>query len=119
MRLQHIPEAELARLLAAADVVVLPFRRVTTSGSAMLALTHGRPLIVPNLAATADLPNNAVIRYEGGIPALLSAISSAASAEPAHLAAMSMAASKFAASISWSDIAKRTMWEMTAVLNRG
>lgn len=119
MRLQHIPEAELTRLLAAADVVVLPFRRVTTSGSAMLALTHGRPLIVPNLTAMADLPGDAVIRYEGGVSGLLSALSSAARAEPVRLAAMSTAARKFAASISWGDIAKRTMWEMADVLDGG
>ena len=119
MRLQHIPEAELTRLLAAADVVVLPYRRVTTSGSAMLALTHARPLIVPNMASTADLPDDAVIRYEGGLPGLLSAISTAAREESAHLAAMSRAASKFAASISWSDIAQRTMREMADVLDGG
>ena len=46
----------MAPLLDRADVVVLPFRQVTTSGSAILALYHGKPLIVPDLAALADLP---------------------------------------------------------------
>ena len=61
-------------MLAAADVVVLPFRRVTTSGSAMLALSHGRPLIVPDLPGLADLPDEAVLRYDGGVPELIAAI---------------------------------------------
>src|SRR5690348_1328163 len=37
LRLEHVPEDEVTGLLAASDVVVLPFRTITTSGSAMLA----------------------------------------------------------------------------------
>ena len=39
----------------------------------MLALSHGRPLIVPDLAGLADLPDQAVLRYDGKIPALTDA----------------------------------------------
>ena len=56
LHLDWVPDAEVPALLAAADVVVLPFRRVSTSGSALLALCHGRPLIVPDLPGLADLP---------------------------------------------------------------
>ena len=70
LRLEHVPEEEVALLFAATEVVVLPFRRVTTSGSAMLALSHGKPLIVPDLPGLADLPDKAVLRYGGGIQRL-------------------------------------------------
>ena len=43
LRLERIPEEDLSRVLRAADVVVLPFRDILTSGSAILALSHGRP----------------------------------------------------------------------------
>ena len=69
-------------LLAAADVVVLPFRRVSTSGSALLALCHGRPLIVPDLPGLADLPGQAVLRYDGSRPGLAAALTRLADAHP-------------------------------------
>ncbi len=80
LRLEHVPEDEVTGLLAASDVVVLPFRRITTSGSAMLALAHGRPLVVPDLAALTELPPQAVIRYDGSMPSLAAALTDAARA---------------------------------------
>jgi beta-1,4-mannosyltransferase len=51
---QHIPDDELQIYLNAADCVVLPYRAVLTSGTAMLALSFGRPVIAPNLGAIRD-----------------------------------------------------------------
>jgi len=116
LRLERVLEEEVAQLLAAADVVVLPFRRVTTSGSAMLALSHGKPLIVPDLAGLADLPDQAVLRYDGGIPALVAALARLASADGETLAAMSAAADGYASRTTWQEIAERTMAEMRSVL---
>ncbi len=116
MRLGHVPEGEIPHLLGAADVVVLPFKRVTSSGSAMLALSHGRPLIVPDLAALADLPDQAVIRYQGGVTGLTRALRSLAGADGQALAKMSAAACHYASQSSWADIARRTLSEMTSVL---
>jgi glycosyltransferase involved in cell wall biosynthesis len=116
LRLDRVPEGELTALLAAADVVVLPFRQVTTSGSAILALCHGRPLIVPDLPALADLPGQAVLHYDGGIPGLTGALGRLAGADARTLAAMSAAALTYAAGLSWPDIAQRTMAEITAIL---
>ena len=49
LRLERMPEEELSQVLRAADVVVLPFRDILTSGSAILALSLGRPVIAPAL----------------------------------------------------------------------
>jgi glycosyltransferase involved in cell wall biosynthesis len=117
LRLERVPEDEVAGLLAASDVVVLPFRRITTSGSAMLALAHGRPLIVPDLAALAELPPRAVIRYDGSVPSLAAALSQAACADRPVLAAMSAAATAYAFGISWPEISVRTMAEMALLLD--
>jgi glycosyltransferase involved in cell wall biosynthesis len=116
LRLERVPEEEVAQLLAAADVVVLPFRRVTTSGSAMLALSHGRPLIVPDLPGLADLPDQAILRYNGEVPALTAALARLARADRETLAAMSAAASGYASRATWQEIAEKTMAEMLSVL---
>jgi len=116
LRLERVPSEEVAQLLAAADVVVLPFRRVTTSGSAMLALSHGRPLIAPDLAGLADLPEEAVLRYDGGVPGLIAALVHLARADGETLAAMSAAARGYASRTTWQEIAERTMIEMVSVL---
>lgn len=45
---EFVSPAETPRLFAAADVVAMPYRRSMTSGTMMLALTLGRPVIAPN-----------------------------------------------------------------------
>jgi glycosyltransferase involved in cell wall biosynthesis len=117
LRLERIPEDEVGELFAAADVVVLPFRRITTSGSAMLALSHGKPLIVPDLPGLAVLPDQALLRYDGKVPALTNALASLACASGATLAAMSAAAYAFASQITWQEIAQQTLTEMLLVLD--
>jgi glycosyltransferase involved in cell wall biosynthesis len=117
MRLERLPDEEITPLLACSDAVVLPFRRVTTSGSAMLALAHGRPLIVPDLASLADLPDRAVLRYDGTVPGLTEALAGLGRADAGTLAAMSATARDFAEAASWPQIAARTLAEMTALVS--
>jgi glycosyltransferase involved in cell wall biosynthesis len=119
LRLEHVPGAELDRLLAAADVVVLPFRNVTSSSSALHALCYGRPLILPDLPGLADLPDAAVLRYHGGAQNLAAAVVRLASADAPAMAAMSAAARDYASGAAWPDIAQRTVSEMSAVLSGG
>ena len=64
--LRHLPDLELAELLAAADAVVLPFRHVTTSASVLYAMAAGAACLVPDLPAFADLPDAAILRYPSG-----------------------------------------------------
>ena len=116
LRLDQVPEDEVTDLLAASDLVVLPFRRITTSGSAMLAMAHGRPVIVPDLPALADLPRHAVIRYDGSTPSLVASVTRAVRLDPTALAEMSAAATAHASSTSWRQIAARTLSEMAALL---
>lgn len=118
LRLERIPEQDVGRLLTSADAVVLPYRRATTCGCAMLALAYGRPLIVPELDAFAHLPRAALVRYDGTRQALTSALAHVARAEGPALAAMGTAARAYAATLSWPDIAARTWSEMRSVAGR-
>lgn len=115
LRLEHVPEPEVPGVLAGADVVVLPFRRVTTSGSAELALAHARPLIVPDLPGLAGLPADAVVRYDGSVPGLTAAVADLADADAARLAAMSAAAADYSAQASWEHIARATASAMESI----
>jgi glycosyltransferase involved in cell wall biosynthesis len=112
LRLERLTDEQAAELLAVADAVVLPFRRVTTSGSAVLALCHGRPLVVPDLPALADLPAGALFRYAGTPGDLTRALTDVARAQDDALAAASAAALAYARGLSWPDIAARTVAAM-------
>jgi len=82
----------------------------------MLALSHGRPLIVPDLPALADLPDEAVLRYDENVPALTAALARLARADGETLATMSRAARRYAFRTTWEEIAARTKAEMLSVL---
>lgn len=49
-----VEEALLQRLLAACDAVLLPFERISTSGSLILAMSAGKPIIAPRLGSIVD-----------------------------------------------------------------
>jgi glycosyltransferase involved in cell wall biosynthesis len=57
LRLGRVPEAEVPVLHGAADVVVLPYASGSTlnSGAAILALSLGRPVVVPDSGAMREL----------------------------------------------------------------
>jgi glycosyltransferase involved in cell wall biosynthesis len=112
LRLQRIPENEVAGLLSSADVVVLPFRQVTTSGSAILALCHGRPVIVPDLESLRDLPEGAAIRYDGSVESLRAALARVVAVSAKELAAMFAAACASTDSSVWAESAQRMMAEI-------
>jgi glycosyltransferase involved in cell wall biosynthesis len=108
LQLERVPETQLTGLLQQADAMVLPYRRITTSGSGMLGLCHGRPLVVPDIPELAELPDDAVLRYDGTVQGLTDALTSIAQAEAAVLAKMSAAAFAYCATTNWSEIGEKT-----------
>ena len=112
IRLERVPDKRVTALLESADIVVLPYRQSTTSGSAVLALSHGRPLVIPNLPGLAELPDDAAFRYDGTVAGLAHELTEALHADEMTLANMSSAAYKYCAALSWPEIADRTFNEM-------
>lgn len=53
--LRFIEEEEMPTLLAASDLVVLPYETIMHSGSALLALSFNRPVLVPDRGAMTEL----------------------------------------------------------------
>jgi glycosyltransferase involved in cell wall biosynthesis len=113
---EELSAASMSDLLSASDVVVLPFKKITTSGSAILALSHGRPIIIPDAQTMSDIPENAAHRYDGTVAGLGSAMTAMAGAGPDQLARMGEAAMAHANSTSWDEIAERTISAMTDTL---
>lgn len=118
MSFGYLQDEEISELLAGADMVVLPFRQVTTSGSAQLALCHGKPLVVPRLAGFDELPDAAVFRYEPGVEGLKAALVEATEADERRLAAMAVAAREYAYRLSWPDIAEQTLRAMASLIDK-
>ncbi|PEN15317.1 glycosyltransferase [Longibacter salinarum] len=56
--LRYVPEDLMPRYLAASDLVVLPYDHILHSGSALLALSFNRPVLVPNRGAMGELRDN-------------------------------------------------------------
>ena len=54
-RLEYVDDRDLVEELAAIDVVVLPYTAILNSGSAMHALSAGRPVVAPRLGSLAEL----------------------------------------------------------------
>jgi glycosyltransferase involved in cell wall biosynthesis len=106
--LRHVPDDEAARLLDEADALVLPFRRITTSGTLHLALAHGRPVVIPDLPALADVPAGAAERYDGSVHGLTEAMRAICDAPAEQLAAMADAAGGHDQA-GWDTIAERTL----------
>lgn len=112
----RLSEQRMTDLLAGADFVVLPFRKVTTSGSAILALSHARPLIVPDTSDLMDLPGDAVIHYDGSVSGLSATLADAAATDREKIAAMSSAAVEYAYHVSWHEIAEQVTLAMADLL---
>lgn len=52
---RKIPAEEVHDYFAAADVVALPFQRSLTSGSLMLAMSMGKPVVAPGIATVTEM----------------------------------------------------------------
>ena len=65
---RFVPDSEIQLYLKAADVVVLPFASILTSSSAILAMSFGRPLVVPAMGCLPELvAPDAGILYDANV----------------------------------------------------
>ena len=48
---EFIPDEDIQIYMKAADIFVLPYKNITTSGAAALALSFGRPVIAPDISS--------------------------------------------------------------------
>ena len=112
LALEHVPDHDVQRFLRAADLVALPFTDITNSGSALLALTFDRPVLVPARGAMGELQAlvgpDWVRTYEGDLEAHVLTEALAWAARPPHAAPRLDA-------LEWPEIAHRTLSAYLAV----
>jgi glycosyltransferase involved in cell wall biosynthesis len=117
LRFGHVPEAAIPELFVAASCCVLPFRAITTSGSALLAMASGRPVLIPDLPALDHLPSEAVLRYPAGVAGLGGALVGLAESDRETLVAVGARGRQFATEHSWSRVAAETRAALEALLD--
>jgi glycosyltransferase involved in cell wall biosynthesis len=113
-----VPDDELQVYLRAADVAAFPFRSVTNSGSVLLALGFGVPVVIPDLPELAAIPATAATRYSGGVSGLADTLRQLSTALPADRREQAAAATAFAAARSWDHAAEATLAVYAQVLER-
>lgn len=88
LQLEHVSDAELAVVLGESELVVLPYRHMHNSGSALMALSLDRPVLVPagevNELLGQEVGPGWVHQYEGDLTpeALSRAVDAVRSAPP-------------------------------------
>lgn len=104
----YIKDEEVALYFKACDVVCLPFKALTTSGSALLALSFGTPIIAPREGALHDFPDNIGYLYRPQDSDALRISIMNAAGDSTGLEARSQAALAFAKTLNWDIIAETT-----------
>lgn len=98
-----VPDSKIPVIVGAADLMVLPYREILTSGSIMLAATYGKPVITPRLPTLAFVGEESLgIQYEPGVDgALEQAIREGLELSSKEARAISASATQFARQHSW------------------
>lgn len=104
LQLGYLPDDELARLISACDVVVLPFKDVFTSGSLVMAITWGKPVIVPSLGAIREyVDDSCAVFYDANDDhGLFRALQTVLEMEPHQLAEKGRNAKVLSRKLDWA-----------------
>lgn len=98
-----LPPHDLARICTAADVMVLPYREILTSGSTMLAASYSKPVIVPSSPTLDFVAEEGIgLTYDAAAPDGLREAMLKALAAPAETAALGAKAKEFAKRNTWA-----------------
>lgn len=103
-----VKDEDVASYFQACDVVCLPFTSITTSGSALLALTFQKPVIAPATGALLDIPKSAGFFYEPSDMSALGDILKSVVNNPKITRDKVEGAKRYAASVGWDKIARQT-----------
>ena len=113
-RVGFIPEDELASVLTLADVFVYPYREIEASGSLMLCLQYGKPIVASNIGIFSEILTSGVhgrMTKPGNVEELSRALQSLAVDDHFRIQA-ALNVKRLSDSIpTWAEIANRTISE--------
>ena len=106
---QHVPDAELGRYLGAADVVVLPYTHLLTSGILLWSMSYARAVVAPAFAPVEELARDGQegLLYAPDDPAGLRSALERALAHP-DLDALGRSALERVRPFTWERVAAQT-----------
>lgn len=102
--LSYISDDEVQLYMNVADISVIPFKKITTSASILLAMSFGLPVIYPS-DFFRELPDNVGFKYQY-IDELYNVMKSALKAK--DLKQKGINARNYAAQFTWTDMAEKT-----------
>ena len=103
---RNIHDDEIQYFMNAADIVVFPFKRITTSSSILLALSFNKPVIYPYLGPFKELPKGLGIVYDYSDKNGLRSAILQAKEQKSYISKMTDIGFKYAESLNWDMIAK-------------
>ncbi|MCC7546818.1 MAG: glycosyltransferase [Burkholderiales bacterium] len=105
--LEYVDEDELFRLIEQSDVIVLPFKETFTSGSLVMAITCGKPVVVPHSASLEEyVDDSCAFLYRSEEPGALGAALQRA-LDSDRLDAMGENARRMSLDLDWDRIGRR------------
>jgi glycosyltransferase involved in cell wall biosynthesis len=116
--MRYIIDDEIQLFMRAADIVVFPFRRTQTSGSIMLALSYGKPVIAPAIATIPEYVDETMglLFDPSQSDSLRATLEKSASID---LGKLGEAAAQRAHTLSWADMANRHMYVYKQIMHTG
>jgi beta-1,4-mannosyltransferase len=108
LHLKRVSDLDVQLYYNASDIAVHPFSAITNSSTVLLSASFAKPIVVPLLPAFKEVPKNCGIFYKADDPLGLKNSVLQAIAHRSNLADMSIAAHRYAESLSWDKIAKKT-----------
>lgn len=106
--LEFVPDEDIQIYMNAADVVILPYKNILTSGAAILAMSFGKPIVAPAVKCIADtFDENGGFLYQK-TESLVNVIRRVLNENRKTLKSMGEYNLKLARRLSWDDIAKMT-----------
>lgn len=114
----HVVDNDLQHYFNAADVAVLPFKKITTSGSSLLAFSFGKAVIVPSMGDLEKLPASISYIYD---PVQIDGLEQAmlfAKSNREEVRKKGDAALEYAKSLSWTKIADATLQAFSEMFKR-
>jgi beta-1,4-mannosyltransferase len=113
---KHIQDHDVAKYFQACNVVCLPFNKITTSGSAILAMSFAKPIVAPLLGALQDFPSSVGFLYPKERKNGLKHSLEKSVMERSKLSAMGRQGLEYVKPFSWDKIAEQTYAIYTAAL---
>lgn len=105
---EYILDKDVQIFFNACDVVVYPFKKITTSGSVILALSFIKPIVCPRMGGLKELPNNIGFFYNPKDKKGLLNCLEKAFANKDNLEGMKKNVLRYVKNLSWDKIAEKT-----------